>query len=585
MPLSRWRQQLILGLTASVGVGVTLLATLFVRHWEVSARQNRFQQQIDNLAIALQRSLNRYTDVLTFLSDHYMVAGEPVQRSEFEAFVARSLREYPGIQALEWAPLVRQSGRLAYERTMQAEGFADFQIMELGADATLQRAGDRPYYLPVTYLAPLVGNEAALGFDLNSSPARVAAIEPARDSGQIHATGRIRLVQEQRDQYGFLVVLPLYQPGPVPTPEVLRRSQFDSILLGVFRVADVVEEALQGLAYAVDFELRDQSAAPAEQFLGRYDAASATVMAAPSDLAQPPSPQERTLCPPSVDCTRTLEIGQRQWQVIFAPAASYPFTANYATWATLLTGLLLTGSLVLFLRNLQNELDRTKTLNDLKLRFFSMASHELRTPLSTILLSTESLQANFAELSEIQKQTNLRRIHLTAQQMSQQISDLLTLTRAEVGKLEFNPTILNATEFCQQVIEELQPTVRQPIKLLSAAADVKAFWDPKLVRSLLTNLLSNAAKYSPADSPIEVHFRSDPDCATLTVGDRGIGIPAADQPHIQQAFQRGSNVGEVGGTGLGLAIVHVCVERHRGTWRIDSKEGQGTTVTVTLPLE
>ncbi|MGD1861302.1 MAG: CHASE domain-containing protein [Leptolyngbyaceae cyanobacterium] len=580
----RLRQTLITGITASIGIGVSILATVFVHRWEVSQQQNRFQQQVDNLAIALQRSLNRYTSVLIFLNDHYSVDQGQVQRSEFATFVARSLSDYPGIQALEWAPFVPLSERTAYEQQMQAAGFADFQITELGTEGELERAGDRPYYLPVTYLAPLAGNEAALGFDLNSTPARVAAIESARDSGNIQATGRIRLVQEQRDQYGFLVMLPLYQTGAAPASSAARREQFSGILLGVFRVSDVVEEALQGLEYTIDFELRDQSAVPEEQFLGRYEAATRAVVAAPRDRLSGQQNRLRALCPVPADCTRLLEISQRQWQIAFAPSEIYPASTDYATWITLLAGLLLTSSLVLFLRSLQNELNRTRTLNDLKLRFFSMASHELRTPLSTILISTESLQANDAHWSIAQRRSTVERIHQTAQQMSQQISDLLTLTRAEVGKLDFNPELLDVAAWFQQLIIEVQPTICQLIEL-TTGPPVKAFWDKKLVRSLLTNLLSNAAKYSPVDSVIQVDLTSDDEQAILRVGDRGRGIPEADQPHVHQAFHRGSNVEGITGTGLGLAIVAVCVVQHRGDWHIDSKKGQGTTVTVTLPLE
>jgi len=579
------RRAWILSIAAGVGISLSAIATLFVHRWEISQQQSQFQQQIENLAIALQRSLNRYSDLLIFLNDYYGVRQGQVTRQEFETFVARSLAEYPGIQALEWAPLITLAERSAYEQAVQAEGYPAFQITELSPDEQLTRAGNRPSYIPVTYLAPFEGNEAALGFDLNSSPARVAAIEPARDHGTIHTTGRIRLVQEQRDQYGFLVVLPLYQTATIPPSQALRQSQFAGILLGVFRVSDVVEEALQDLSYDIDFDLRDQNAEPAAQFLGRFDAATQTVIAMDNNPIASAPGRARTLCPTPVRCTRNLAIGQRQWLVSFAPAAAYPLSQPYATGATLLTGLLLTSSLVLFLRNLQNELARTQQLNDLKLRFFSMASHELRTPLSTILLSTESLQVNFASLSDAQKQSNLERIHLTAQQMSQQITDLLTLTRAEVGKLEFNPQMLEVVAFCQQVIDEIQAGIAQTVEFKTDQPTVRAFWDKKLMRSLLTNLLSNAAKYSPANDPIQLRLHSDPHAATLQVSDRGIGIPAIDQTRILEAFQRGSNAGDNAGTGLGLAIVRVCVELHQGHWHIDSKEGQGTTVSVTLPLE
>jgi signal transduction histidine kinase len=568
----------VLGLTLGVGVGLSILVALFVGRWEASNQQARFQRQIESLATALQRSLNRYTDVLAFLGDYYVVTQGQVGRREFAGYVARSLDAYPGIQALEWAPLVRQADRLAFERTVQAEGYPNFQITELTSDNQLVRAGDRPYYVPVTYVVPFADNEAAFGFDLNSNPARAIAIESARNKGEITATGRIRLVQEQRDQFGFLVFLPLYQTATL-TDVSSRRNQFEGFLLGVFRVSDVVEESLQNLGYEVDFILYDQNATADQQFLGRYDAVAQQVMTNERDR------RFHSLCSTVTHCSRTLTVGQRQWQVVFSPSRNYPFSVNYGAPTTLLVGLVLTSSLVLFLSNLNRELTQEKMLSNLKLRFFSMASQELRTPLSTILLSAESLQMNRDEWSEAQKQNNVQRIYLTAKRMSQQITDLLTLTRAEVGKLEFSPELLEVTPFCQQVLEELEDGAYQRIILNSYCQTAKAFWDKKLVRSLLTNLLSNAVKYSPDNLPVQIILHCDNQIATIKVCDRGIGIPVAEQAQIQEAFSRGSNVGDVAGTGLGLAVVKTCVELHRGEWAIESEEGQGTTVTVKLPLE
>lgn len=258
---------------------------------------------------------------------------------------------------------------------------------------------------------------------------------------------------------------------------------------------------------------------------------------------------------------------------------------QYGAIATLITGLLLTSGLVLFLHHLNRELEQTQSLSTLRFRFFSMASHELRTPLSTILLSSESLQLNYTQLTDEQKQTNIQRIHLTTKRMSQQIADLLMLTRAEVGKLEFHPELLDLESFCQQVVEEMQIGVSQPIQFISTGQATKGFLDKNLLRSLLTNLLSNAAKYSPTDALIQFRLSSDRDIATIQISDRGIGISVADQLQICHPFYRGGNVGDVTGTGLGLAVVKACVELHQGTWVIESQLGEGTTVTVQLPLE
>ncbi|MBW4653704.1 MAG: CHASE domain-containing protein [Kaiparowitsia implicata GSE-PSE-MK54-09C] len=572
------RHPIIMGLTLGLGVGLSVGAAWFVGQWEATRRQTQFQQQIENLATALQRSLNRYTDVLTFLHDYYRVSEEPVSRQSFAEYVARSLATYPGIQALEWAPLVRLGDRATFEASIQAEDYPTFEITELSPDNQLQRAGERAEYVPVTYVAPFLNNEAALGYDLSSDATRAAAIAPARASGRIIATERIRLVQEQRDQFGFLVVLPLYPNGDIPSDQATREAQFEGILLGVFRVADVVEEALQDLSADIDFALYDQDAGVERQFLGQYEAAIATVVATETPI-HPPA----VVCPRAEDCTRLLTLGQRQWQVLFAPAATYGVSRGYGAPLTLLTGLLLTGSLALFLHNLHTELARTRILGDMKLKFFSMASHELRTPLSTILLSAESLRGDVQPLGAAQPK--IHRILVTAQHMEQQISDLLTLTRAEAGKLEFHPVLLNAVTLCQEVIDEVQLQVNQSISVSGSDHPITAFWDRRLVRSLLTNLLLNASNYSLSSSPIQVSLSSDGQSATLAVQDWGRGIPAADLASIREAFQRGSNVGDRPGSGLGLAIVHTVVTQHRGSWHIVSTEGQGTTVTVQLPLE
>jgi signal transduction histidine kinase len=587
MPKAFLRRQITLGLILSLGIGVSVVAACFVSKWEASNRQLRFQRQIENLATALQRSLNRYTDLLAFLGDYYAVDQSPVDRQAFAGFVRRSLQIYSGIQALEWAPLMQQADRLAYEHAVQSEGYPTFQITELGGDGSLVRAANRPYYVPVTYVEPLQGNESALGYDLHSNLTRAAAMAQAIDTGSITATGRVRLVQEDRDQFSFLMFLPVYQSHQTPESLALRRQQFTGALLGVFRVSDVVEESLQGLQYEIDFTISDQSANPAEQFLGRYDAIRKQVTTLKDEPSSESSshPNKPSLCPSPQDCTQPLTVGQRQWSIAFSPSIQYAIEAQYSAIATLITGLLLTSGLVLFLHQLNREIEQTQSLSNLRFRFFSMASHELRTPLSTILLSSESLQTHYHQLTEEQKQTNVQRIHLTAKQMSQQIADLLMLTRAEVGKLEFHPELLDLERFCHQLVEEMQLGINQPIQLTTTEQSIRAFLDKTLLRSLVTNLLSNAAKYSPADAPIQMVLSSDSRLATIQIGDRGIGIPAADQPRICDPFYRGSNVKEVTGTGLGLAVVKTCVELHQGNWAIESQIGKGTTVTVQLPLE
>jgi signal transduction histidine kinase len=493
---------------------------------------------------------------------------------------------------MEWAPLVTADDRPKFEAQVRAEGYPSFRITELNPQGQLVRAGARPYHTPVTYLEPWGGNEVAFGYDLNSNLTRATAMNQARDTGQITATGRIRLVQERRDQFGFLMFSPVYSPlpgdssSPIPTTRSERRYQLQGFFLGVFRLSDLVEGSLRGLQHEIDFALYDRSAPPSDQFLGQYRAnwQRFSLQAIPSPAGAPTGPQDRLFCPSLEACTRRITVGQRQWAVVFTPSVNYGLEPRYGLIGVLLVGVVLTGSLLLLLHTLQSQLQRTQTLSDMKTRFFSMASHELRTPLGTILLSAESLQLSDHPLSPHQRQI-VQRIQTTAKRLGQQLNDLLMLTRAEAGRLDLHRELFDLEPFCRDLVEDVALAYRRPLEFKGDGSCCRAFLDRGLLRSLLTNLLINAIKYSPDSSPIQLRLSCAQGQATWQVQDQGQGIPAEDQPRIMEPFYRASNVGDREGTGLGLAVVNTCVTLHGGDWQIFSEAGQGTLVTVRLPLE
>ncbi|MEB3313027.1 MAG: CHASE domain-containing protein [Cyanobacteriota bacterium] len=576
---------LLSGVVLTVGLVLTTGLARQVRDWEQTQRQASFIRQIDNLTLAIQRSLNRYSDILTFLNDYHQV--NQTHRQDFAILTARVLKTYPGIQAMEWAPLVLAEDRPDFEAQVRSEGYESFQITELNPQRQLIRAGTRPYYTPVTYLEPWADNEIAFGYDLSSDLTRATAINQARDTGQITATGRIRLVQERRDQFGFLMFSPVYSPLPgdpsrLPTTLSERREQLRGFFLGVFRLSDLVEGSLQGLQYEIDFALYDRSAPPADQFLGQYLAnwQRFSIQAPPTQRGT----HDRLLCPQPEACTRRITVGQRQWAVVFTPSVNYGLEPRYGFTGILLVGVLLTGSLLLLLHTLQGQLRRTQALSDMKTRFFSMASHELRTPLGTILLSAESLQLSGDPLSPHQRQV-IQRIQTTTKRLGQQLNDLLMLTRAEAGRLDLHRELFDLDPFCRDLVDEIALTYRRPLAFHSDCFACQAFLDRGLLRSLLTNLLINAIKYSPDQSPIQLRLSCAQGQATWQVEDQGQGIPAEDQPRIAEPFYRGGNVGDREGTGLGLAVVNTGVTLHGGDWQIHSQVGRGTLVTVRLPLE
>lgn len=234
---------------------------------------------------------------------------------------------------------------------------------------------------------------------------------------------------------------------------------------------------------------------------------------------------------------------------------------------------------------IQQSLTQQKELSEMKLQFFSMVSHEFRTPLSLILGSAQLLAESLKPLLDPPKLKNLNRIHASAKSMTQLLSDMLTLARADAGRLEFNPSWVEMQTFCLNLIEDSQLFSESPrlIKFLKQGNTTHAWVDEKLLYSILSNLLSNAIKYSPPDSTIYFKFRGELETITFGIKDEGIGIAVEDQQKLYDPFSRGSNAKEILGTGLGLAIVKKCLDLHQGQIFVESQIGSGSTFTVQIP--
>jgi signal transduction histidine kinase len=232
-------------------------------------------------------------------------------------------------------------------------------------------------------------------------------------------------------------------------------------------------------------------------------------------------------------------------------------------------------------------LEKEKELSALKIRFFSMASHEFRTPLSTALAAAQLLETSQTTWENTEKRLrNLHRIQNAVKNMVQLLDDILTINRAETGRLEFSPQLFNLKEFCQKFIEEIQLGLgtQHLFNFQCQGDNITVNLDQKLLRSILSNLLSNAVKYSPLNSQIDVLIKFESQQVLITIKDQGIGISAADQEKLFEPFHRGNNVQNIPGTGLGLIVTKKCVDLHKGTMMLKSEVDLGTTVIISLPV-
>jgi signal transduction histidine kinase len=284
-----------------------------------------------------------------------------------------------------------------------------------------------------------------------------------------------------------------------------------------------------------------------------------------------------------------LEIQLVQSQLGFQYRLFIEFLVAFLTFAVIL------GICILLYRQLvkrqqaemrQQKLLQDKELSELKLDFFSMVSHEFRTPLSIILGSVQLLDSEGQRPIEPRKlHNNLHRIQSSARLMTKMLTDILTVMRAEAGKLDCKPELVDLEAFCLNLVEDLQLSSESNciIKLDRQGDCTHADLDEKLLYSILSNLLSNALKYSPNGGEVSFKFHCEPDEVTFEVTDQGIGIPPEDLRALYQPFHRSSNVGKITGSGLGLAVVKRCVDLQQGQIEVKSAIGVGTTFVVKIP--
>jgi PAS domain S-box-containing protein len=219
----------------------------------------------------------------------------------------------------------------------------------------------------------------------------------------------------------------------------------------------------------------------------------------------------------------------------------------------------------------------------------AMISHDISQPLSVLHVSLPVLQQALGALPE-----DLNRLIASMERATSRIggmaAELLDLARLQAGRpLELRQTRCDLLELVEEEVAAAQRTADdRPITVVANGGKIVGKWDTARLARVFANLLANAIKYSPAGRPITVSLERTAErrrrWAQVRIADQGIGIPEQDQPHLFTRFQRASNVGTIQGTGLGLAGAKQIIEQHGGSIVIASREGEGTTVTVRLPL-
>ncbi|HEY8292447.1 MAG TPA: PAS domain S-box protein, partial [Thermomicrobiales bacterium] len=218
--------------------------------------------------------------------------------------------------------------------------------------------------------------------------------------------------------------------------------------------------------------------------------------------------------------------------------------------------------------------------------FIGIASHELKTPVTSIKGYAQLLARRLRSTGDPLVTTMLGKLDAQIDRLTGLIGDLLDVTRIESGNLPFRPAPFELNALITEMIDEVQRTAGRHTIVADLAAPVTLVADRDRIGQVLTNLLTNAIKYSPQSDRVVVRTAHAGTDIAVAVQDFGVGIPKKDQPHIFERFYRvdADNRAGYSGLGLGLYIAAEFVARHGGAIRVESKEGEGTTVRFSLPL-
>jgi PAS domain S-box-containing protein len=232
-------------------------------------------------------------------------------------------------------------------------------------------------------------------------------------------------------------------------------------------------------------------------------------------------------------------------------------------------------------------LQKEKELVEMKSRFVSIASHEFRTPLSSIQFAANFLKQYSHRIDEPERHQKLDNIVTQVEHMVSLLDDVLTYGKSDAGKISLILSTVNLADFINKIAEEAGYSTKNTHKILvefyDTPLDIET--DEKLLRSIISNLLTNAIKFSPNRERVYVSITGMGNKLRISVRDEGIGIPPEEMEKVFEPFLRGKGVSSIPGTGLGLSITKKSVELLGGSLKVESEVQKGTTFTVVIPYK
>lgn len=578
-------------------VGIYFMAS----SWEVSKQKARFDRNAEQIFEAIEKSVEQHKEVLQAMSGLFM-SSEYVSRTEFNQFVAHSLETQPSIQALEWIPRVQHELREEYEREAHELGYSNFEFKEINDDSLIP-AAERDLYYPVYYLAPLEGNEKALGLDLWSNKSRKQAIQTAITTSIPTSTESIRLVQESGNQRAIIIFLAVTPPSTSSHPTGLVNA--------VIRIGDLIGSSMS----AEDAEAMVLT-------LCEFDQNGEPKLVISSADLWPASIAGKEVS--GFVWEKTLDIGNREWIIKLAASQTFLVQArSLLPWGMLAGGLMFLGLLGAFLLSITGEAYREKqaatrisnTLGELREtqaqlveseRFASMGgmmsglAHEINGPIGIAVTALSSLEGRAEECCEKFKRGEmdnetcerfldfLREATGISLRNLQNAAQLIrSFKEVTVDRSTGDIRRINLKNYLNEILEYMRPMYKRSGHQiqLQCPDSISITTVPGGFSQVIGNLISNSLHHAfnaSEKGQIHIHVEERDGGICIQFSDNGIGIPEENQQRIFEPYFTTRK--DQGGTGLGLHLVgNIISDQLKGSIKL--LPGAGTRFEIHLPKD
>lgn len=543
--------------------------TLTMVGWFLTSRsvelynQTRFRRMSGEVQSNIVVRMETYINALT--QTRNMISVSPyLSRRSFSQYV-KGLNfgeQYPGIQGIGYVEKIRDIYLGSHVAQARSEGLPFYKVWPVSK---------KKHYYAMTYLEPMDSlNRSMLGFDLSSVDELASSMKQAGSSNAPVSTQLVKLLSGS----GLVIFVPLYKnSSPIKTEAQRERnlvgflaSTFtaENLFKGIFRNREEKDQRVGFSVHVGDDLLYQSHAVPEKLNLARK--------------------------------YKLLVAGEIWMLNVFALPSFQERSYSWIPWASLALGFLITLVLYVSLRtywkfSLENASLYQKAQEAIQVRdeFMSIASHELKTPITTLRLQLDLISRRLKQTND---ETNLKKLQDGASGASKQVSRLISLienlldsTRVTAGKLVLNKEDVDVTDLSRDVVERVHLQAKEVGSeiITDIEENLAGLYDRLRLEQIMLNLLTNAIKYGDGQI-IRFSVKALGETLKIQVADKGVGIGRDELARVFNRYERIENKSNAPGLGLGLYILKQIVEAHGGKVEVESVLGEGSTFTVTLPL-